>query len=64
MIKIIGFILANATALLLSSVSLVSTSAMLGESLSISFFLKLGVYSLFLIVAFLFYRFGKKMFSA
>lgn len=64
MLKILGFILANAAALLLSSVSLVSTSAMLGESLSLFFIFRIGVYALILLVAFVFYRFGKKLFSA
>jgi hypothetical protein len=64
MLKILGYIVANLTALILSSVSLVSTASIQGEAISLQLLFKLVVYMFILGVGFVFYRLGKRLFSS
>ncbi len=64
MLKILGFIVANLTALFLSSVSLVSTASIQGEAISLQLLFKLVVYMFILGVGFVFYKIGKKLFTS
>ncbi len=63
MLKILGFIIINVIALILSSISLVSTAAMMQDVFNWQTLMKLGIYLGILIVGIFFYKLGVKLFQ-
>ena len=63
MLKILCFVIFNVIALILSSISLVSTAAMMQDAFTLATFMKLGIYLGILIVGIFFYKLGVKLFQ-